>query len=1353
MIKKIIATLLSSSITLGMPINALGSTKYKTLRTNAVAAAENEEKTKKNAKLGDLNADNKVDAVDASMILSNYSRYSTTDDTPTEADLAISDINRDNRIDAVDASTVLTYYAYASVDGKLSFEDYLKEKNIGTSDTTTTLTVTSLTTTTIRKSSTALTTTKETTTSQPDTSSTTTKAATTTTTIKTTTMTSKPTTTLTITSTTEPIKTSITTIPADLDTDNDGLTDVYEKNIGTNVNKADTDGDGLKDGEEVKTYKTDPLKYDTDGDTISDGDEVKLKTDPTKASSDGTTSDKDRKFVQKLDKDSDVFSSINTEDNPFKVSMKIKSSGYAESAMEADESGYSGVISGDMVLGLIPEFKYEEGLEVDDVVLDFDIDSKYTENTNGKYAAVSQDLKGIKRFNVFKYFEDSNMLLPIATTYDEENNRISTHVDELGTYCLIDMEKWYENLGITPDEYKSAIVQPVVNNLPHILRMFAPDTTPIEEEDPIDVVYVTFADSTEARENDRKNILESAAKLFSKYEKKQIHIYVTVYTGTSILEANEKKQYATDIDELKDMLANRFPIRNIELGKNEDNGLEYTIVNFFKKNNIRENSDKYMFLIEPVDSKYFDSIITRMKTSGFTTSVISSSQNANLLDFSKTLTEETKGMFSTDIKSYGSPTAEYVLNNHGYKAVQMITPIGWKKVNLAADIIPDYKTEYENIMWNELDGNFDYVDSIRDKYADTDKDGLLDLQEISYYIETNAEGVDEIELKWDDFGNLILPTFGECMKTKSDLFYVHDYIQNMEQWKINLYSKYRILPILSDPMSKDGDFDGIEDSKDTNRLSCVIETSLTTQYGKSKNHGDINYSLDTRDFFKPAKEYNKKLSTWGSVLSTVVYTSNDKRYITYDNEKMHADKMLELHGFNGVEVYDMRQNKDAKAQEELNRTPSADISRTHYSDPHVLRMFIGYKNLEYDGQKKTIIAVVLEGTETSIEEWTSNFDLGSTEERNLVRNWLSSGKSNYVSDKFDEPLKYWLVNNPNELNAFEDWVTAEHHKGFDIAATRCKKFIDSYISAYKSNFNSGKVSFYVTGHSRAAAVANLLSYYLINDKNETFAYTFASPGTTTSTNSNDDVYDSIFNIVNEDDFVPMVPMESWHFSRYGVTATKSIADNYEKDWEEVSGILDYNPDAPDDLQYTVAMLSTVALNKNDREKVNQIANAYSKEDAAEEIQKYLLSRDENYRNNCYKFTYDPDFEFKYDPKATNENDRYAFEDITTEIYSNLVSDSIPENVLPFCLIVPYDEYNKIICQCPAFLMQILASQSCGDMWIMDFLRNYNIAPRFEAAKKEMLFSGNNVTGGIAHPHYLQSYYVLSQNIKASDFKY
>jgi hypothetical protein len=64
------------------------------------------------------------------------------------------------------------------------------------------------------------------------------------------------------------------------DTDNDGLTDDRENQIGTDPNDPDTDDDGLTDGAEVNTYRTDPKDPDTDDGGVKDGPEVDRGTDP-----------------------------------------------------------------------------------------------------------------------------------------------------------------------------------------------------------------------------------------------------------------------------------------------------------------------------------------------------------------------------------------------------------------------------------------------------------------------------------------------------------------------------------------------------------------------------------------------------------------------------------------------------------------------------------------------------------------------------------------------------------------------------------------------------------------------------------------------------------------------------------------------------------------------------------------------------------------------------------------------------------------------------------------------------------------------------------------------------------------
>ena len=178
--------------------------------------------------LGDVNGDAKIDANDASAILSAYASISGSAKSSnlTAAQTIAADVNMDGKTDAVDASNVLSYYAYLSTKGTLSIEDFLKASSSETTTTTTAPPVTTtakvtFTTTTVKPPVTTTTATAPTvTTAQSVTSTaaapvdtTTTAAAITTTTAAapTTTTTSETTTTTTTSTTTTTTTTTSTT--------------------------------------------------------------------------------------------------------------------------------------------------------------------------------------------------------------------------------------------------------------------------------------------------------------------------------------------------------------------------------------------------------------------------------------------------------------------------------------------------------------------------------------------------------------------------------------------------------------------------------------------------------------------------------------------------------------------------------------------------------------------------------------------------------------------------------------------------------------------------------------------------------------------------------------------------------------------------------------------------------------------------------------------------------------------------------------------------------------------------------------------------------------------------------------
>ena len=69
------------------------------------------------------------------------------------------------------------------------------------------------------------------------------------------------------------------------------------------------------------------------------------------------------------------------------------------------------------------EITYNEDLAFESVKIIFDVDESLRKNVSGKYMAESEEFVETKRFNVFMFFEEINMTLPVETFHDVEKNR------------------------------------------------------------------------------------------------------------------------------------------------------------------------------------------------------------------------------------------------------------------------------------------------------------------------------------------------------------------------------------------------------------------------------------------------------------------------------------------------------------------------------------------------------------------------------------------------------------------------------------------------------------------------------------------------------------------------------------------------------------------------------------------------------------------------------------------------------------------------------------------------------------------------------------------------------------------
>lgn len=235
---------------------------------------------------------------------------------------------------------------------------------------------------------------------------------------------------------------------ADADSDGDGLSNAQEIELDTNPQLSDTDDDGLSDYDEIYVYETDPLNPDSDGDGLQDGDEPHIGLDPTNPETFGIP-DAEYKVAQTVQADSETLSFINTVENPYKLSVNITASGYAENALSAEISGYTNVLSGNTaIVGNIVSLDYLYD-EFEDVTLNFEMSSEYLDSM-GETTVEGLELEGINRLYAFHYDEVNNILYPVET--EISGNTVVVHASELGDYCLIDLNAWLEMLGISSAE-------------------------------------------------------------------------------------------------------------------------------------------------------------------------------------------------------------------------------------------------------------------------------------------------------------------------------------------------------------------------------------------------------------------------------------------------------------------------------------------------------------------------------------------------------------------------------------------------------------------------------------------------------------------------------------------------------------------------------------------------------------------------------------------------------------------------------------------------------------------------------------------------------------------------------------
>lgn len=588
-------------------------------------------------------------------------------------------------------------------------------------------------------------------------------------------------------------------LDADLDIDEDGLTMLEEYVQGTEPLDSDSDKDGLKDGDEVTVYGTVPLNPDTDGDSIKDGDEVLMGLDPLNAKTFGYP-DSEYKSTQKIDYSHSILEDINQDNNDYQMSLEIEAQGSAFADLVVRESAYSGVLENGSILGTIPEIIYEDG-DVENIKLIFNINSK---NIYKDYS--SKDLEGIRRYNIFWLDESENILIPVNTIVDEEKNTISAVVEQVGTYCVIDMEKWLSNLGyeMTDKDNKSTNFEMEQGEETSLLldveageeKVAATDSdlqsgrsieadiflesSEKESRDKIDVVF-NLNNNVEGLtalefENIKTNIEVIGTSLF--YETKDVRIYVLdqhgriVRTSFGQLYANNTTQLSSMIEQLLNM-----PPQTPYIDKQVTTMLD-TI-------GLREDAFKTsIFIGNAYLSGNSYSMINKIAEANIHCCIVEPrTQPSSWYD---TLSKATDGLLIYSFTEFSDEVLSYI---YGYipdvpiAKYKMILSTGLKLVILKADLNANSTTDTDGdglIDWNE----------VNQKRVTVNLDGSVQLPTYKEYIEKYVF-LSSLYLGWNlRFAN----TFDVYGKSLDDIL-----------------SEIYVLPVLSDPTKSDSDDDGIQD--------------------------------------------------------------------------------------------------------------------------------------------------------------------------------------------------------------------------------------------------------------------------------------------------------------------------------------------------------------------------------------------------------------------------------------------------------------------------------------------------------------------------------------------------------------
>lgn len=606
------------------------------------------------------------------------------------------------------------------------------------------------------------------------------------------------------------------------DADNDGLSNLEEYLNGTEPLENDSDSDGISDYNELKVYKTNPIISDTDGDGLDDYSELQLNLNPLLSKTHDVL-DSELKIEQSILATSDVFNAINTEDSPYELSIKINTNGYAEKELSVMESGYSHIIDSDAIIGSSVEINVSGICNPDSLTIEYKVDEEiYKSYTTYNYKDIDE-LNGIKNLCIFKYFEEINMLLPVETKFN--GDIVYTETDELGTYCLVNLSRWFNSLNISPTDIKKVLNNPtdyssqisLANEEIDIQTDLGSNSTESNKSTkPIDIVFLLQIDNSEDIQTDAfyKDVylIENFSKyVFDNFCDARVYIIKFSYNNgiipeTVVEQPNFKDLYASNKDELNDILHPEnpyftirmtYPISPFTLGLYDTN-IAPTVDPPIE---LRDNAYIYQFINNSYESSETEVDFCQNNTGIF--SLISDKEFNSYTEetFKK---EKIKKVFEEAIEAkHGLYIPNFLENPSNNKTDEELTDDTLKKIiyhfNLKEEL---YKYD---VLVNNRFNTLVLADELNeDNKVDTDNDGITDWDELnSQFIEYDSEGK-------------AVPC---TLQKVIDAGYAGNYLYNAgksttgREQMLNSIRNKKVYIMKSDPTEEDSDHDGLYDNK------------------------------------------------------------------------------------------------------------------------------------------------------------------------------------------------------------------------------------------------------------------------------------------------------------------------------------------------------------------------------------------------------------------------------------------------------------------------------------------------------------------------------------------------------------